>query len=549
MYIDFNGEKPYLQYVQHYTYKMSHDQPLPEIKVDMNPDKPVTKNLGQSLADEIVGDTPVTPTPTPIPVFPLRPRPIFDVLEPGARTPIAVTREAVDRMMPILGRRMPTNSGINRITGDIISVQAGGSLNQTIRDSQGLRRDMDATVEAVNSNSEAVLEVGTVIATERLITENTTPWESLRFRQIFPDADYTNFDTTQGGLTISFNSDGSFHVEGEVTEDTTVLFVKNQGQFISDYVYDITFCANHFFALCFLSDAYYDTFYPIIGQTSDNPTIEPNYTRYVGLNSLSDVLSKFAIMVKHDTEQESTYVSFDVKMRLYDLTEMFGVVTTAGCVLNRLLSQEVFTNNYLNGTKGENPLLPMVDYPYTDKYIIMRQQGYIYNGAVGSLVANYNKMFPSVFPQPDFLGGWTCIKDSGDSGAATTKYDKTSGAQLIVRNIAKTELGSLVWVNADVCGEVGVCTELEKHARHTTKTVLSVLAKSYAIADAASALAQCIFTKYDSGKSYIVIARDIAESTLMGDRSDVTGGYHYSGLEGVYAEYLLEVPYNEFRQK
>lgn len=546
MYIDFNGVKPYLQYVQHYMYKMSHDKPLPEIKVDMNPDKPVTKKLGQTLADEIIGDTPVTPTPTPIPVFPLRPTELPEV---GGRGDFQISRDVINRMMPLLGRRMLTNSGINRITGDIISVQAGGSLNQIIRNTQELRRDMDATVEAVNSNSEAVLDVGTVIATERLITENTTPWQSLRFRQMFPDADYTNFYTTQNGLSVSLNSDGSFHVEGTITHTASISFIREDSDFIRDYIYDNFLCTNHFFALCFLSDAPYSVFNPVVGQTSDNPTIEPTYTRYIGRNGLAGTLSKCGISVIHDSEQESTYVSFDVKVRIYDLTEMFGVVTTDGCVLNRLLSQEVFTNNYLNGMKGESLLLPMVDYPYTDKYIIMHQQGYIYNGAVGSLVANYNKMFPSVFPQPDYMGGWTCIKDSDDVGTVDTMYDKTNGAQSIKRNIAKTELGSLVWNDAGEIGESGYYAILSRDARHTTKTVLCPLAKSYAVANAASASTECIYTKYEGGKSFIIIAQAIADSSLMGDRTSTGDGYHFSGLEGVYAEYLLEVPYNEFRQK
>lgn len=46
LYVRYNG-KTYRQYVKHYTYKMSHDVPLPEISVDMDEELSVTKTIAQ----------------------------------------------------------------------------------------------------------------------------------------------------------------------------------------------------------------------------------------------------------------------------------------------------------------------------------------------------------------------------------------------------------------------------------------------------------------------------------------------------------------------
>jgi hypothetical protein len=46
LYVKYNG-LTYRQYVKHYSYKMSHNEPLPEITVDMNEELSVSKTIAQ----------------------------------------------------------------------------------------------------------------------------------------------------------------------------------------------------------------------------------------------------------------------------------------------------------------------------------------------------------------------------------------------------------------------------------------------------------------------------------------------------------------------
>ena len=46
LYVAFNGTV-YRQYAKHYSYRMSHDSPLPETNVDMNEDLSVSRTLTQ----------------------------------------------------------------------------------------------------------------------------------------------------------------------------------------------------------------------------------------------------------------------------------------------------------------------------------------------------------------------------------------------------------------------------------------------------------------------------------------------------------------------